>query len=162
MTFPADFSEVAAQNAAHVLLSRRFWTPTGDFHGPLPASQSASGGHPSHAAIPDAPPSLADLRDARKRLRRLGVSVAGPPAVATPRETPVPPIPTVHPSFASYAAERVLDGPWGPGVWIVSNVVTGVEVARYPSVGLDGPGAILRHLQEEQCWRERQRKEQAG
>lgn len=162
MSFHAADPTHHALNTTHIALSRRFWTPKERPHGPLPASQSAPGGHPGHAAIPDAPPSLADLRDARKRLRRLGVSVAGSPAVATPRETPVPPIPTVHPSFVSYAAERVLDGPWGPGVWIVSNVVTGMEVARYPSVGLDGPGAILRHLQEEQCWRERQRKEQAG
>jgi len=83
--------------------------------------------------------------------------VAGPAAVAAAqaRQSHVPPIPAVNPSFVSYAAERCSAGPWGPSWWAVSNVVTGVEVARYATVGLDGPGAILRYLQEEQCWQER-------
>lgn len=68
----------------------------------------------------------------------------------------MPPIPTVTPSFVSFAAERVKEGPWGPCCWVVSNVVTGIEVARYSTVGLDGPGAILRALQEELCWQERE------
>lgn len=158
MTFHAADPAHHAQNTAHVALARRFWTPTEDFHGPLPASQSASGGHPGHAAVSDAPPSLADLRDARKRLRRLGVSLAGSAPVAAPRESPVPPVLVAQPSFVSFAAERTLEGPWGPTVWVVSNVVTGIEVARYPAHETDGPGAILRALQEELCWQERQRK----
>lgn len=72
-----------------------------------------------------------------------------------PRESVVPPIPAVNPNFVSFSAEKVLEGPWGPTVWVVSNVVTGQEVARYSTVGLDGPGAILRALQEELCWQER-------
>ena len=155
MTFPADFPDLQQSTDQHIVKARRFWTPTEDSHA-VPASQSTPGGHPGDAAISDASPSLADLRDARKRLRRLGVAVARPAAVAArPRQRHVPPIPAVTPSFVSYAAERVSDGPWGPSWWVVSNVVTGVEVARYATVGLDGPGAILRYLQEEQCWQER-------
>lgn len=78
-----------------------------------------------------------------------------------PHETPVPPIPAVQPSFASFSAERVREGAWGPTVWVVSNVVTGQEVARYPAHETDGPGAVLRALQEELCWQEREG-EQAG
>ena len=160
MSYHAADPSYAAQNATHVTLARRFWTPTEDFYGtrdPLPTSQSASGGHPGDAAVPDAPSPLADLRDARKRLRGHGVALAGSAAV-TPqpsRETP-PPIPAVIPTFVSFAAERVSDGPWGPCCWVVSNVVTGMEIARYSTVGLDGPGAILRALQEELCWQERE------
>ena len=84
--------------------------------------------------------------------------MARPAAVATP----VPPIPVVHPSFVSLAAERIKEGPWGPVVWVVSNVVAGLEVARYPANDLDGPGAILRYLAEDQCRRERQRREWKG
>lgn len=162
MTCHAPVLDRATVDDLAVKRARRFWEPAGGSPYALSASKSAPRRRSRDAALSDPPPSLHLVLHARKLLRDQRIPLAGSPAVATPRETPVPPIPTVHPSFASYAAERVLDGPWGPGVWIVSNVVTGVEVARYPSVGLDGPGAILRHLQEEQCWRERQRKEQAG
>lgn len=156
MSYHAADPSYAAQNATHVTLARRFWTPTEGFPHALPASQSASGGHPGDAAVPDAPSALADLRDARKRLRGHGVALAGSAPVAQPsRETP-PPIPAVIPTFVSFAAERVSDGPWGPCCWVVSNVVTGMEIARYSTVGLDGPGAILRALQEELCWQERE------
>lgn len=78
--------------------------------------------------------------------------MAGPAAV-----TPVPPIPVIHPGFVSFSAERIKQGPWGPFVWIVWNVVTGQEVARYRAHETDGPGAILRHLQEQQGRQERER-----
>ena len=158
MSFHAADPDRAAMDAAHVTLARRFWSPTEGFPHALPASQSASGGHPGHAAAPDAPPPLADLRLARRRLRRHGSALAGsaPVAPQRPAPSPVPPIPAVTPTFVSFAAERVSDGPWGPCCWVVSNVVTGMEIARYSTVGLDGPGAILRALQEELCWQERE------
>lgn len=154
MTFPTDFAAETALTEAHKSRTRRFWTPTEHRHDPVSPSQSASSGHPGDAAVQDAPPNVTPVRHARKPLRRLGVSVARPAAVATP----VPPIPVVHPSFVSLAAERITEGPWGPVVWVVSNVVSGLEVARYPAAELDGPGAILRYLEEDRCRRERQRR----
>ena len=157
MTFHAADPERAALDRAHTSLARRFWTPTEHFYA-VPASQSASGGHSGDAAAPDAPPPVADLRLARRRLRGHGSALAGSAAVVPVpgRTSPVPPIPAVNPSFVSFAAERVKEGPWGPCWWVVSNVVTGIEIQRYSTVGLDGPGAILRALQEELCWQERE------
>ena len=157
MTFHAADPEHATMQDVAVARARRFWTPKDPAYA-LPTSQPTPGGHSGHAAISNAPPSLDSLRDARKRLRRLGVSVARPAAVVGP----VPSIPVVHPSFVSFAAERVVEGPWGPAVWVVSNVVTGQEIARYGAGETDGPGAILRALQEQQCWQERRRKERAS
>lgn len=149
MTFHAADPEHATMQDVAVARARRFWTPKDPAYAQSPA-QSPSVGHPGHPAVQAAPPSLDALRDARKRLRRLGVSVARPAAV-----TAVPRIPVVHPGFVSFAAERILEGPWGPSHWVVSNVVTGQEVARYPAFETDGPGAVLRALQEQRCWQER-------
>lgn len=163
MTFTAERAAEDALTDTHKLTARRFWTPKDPAYA-LPASQSASGGHPGDAAVSDAPPPLADLRVARRRLRGHGSAVAGSAAVAPvqPLKSPVPPIPAVNPTFVSFAAERIKQGPWGPCCWVVSNVVTGHEVARYLAHETDGPGAILRALQEELCWRERQSEEVAG
>lgn len=83
--------------------------------------------------------------------------MAGPVAVTTPRFR------VLDPGPFGYSVGLVSLGVQGPRVWIVTDLAIGQEVARYPVEDVsDGPGAVLRFLQDQQCWHERQRKERVG
>lgn len=69
------------------------------------------------------------------------------------RPAALTPVRVVQSGSCGYTARRAKLGPWGPTVWVVRDVLTRQRVASYSIHEVDGPGAILRFLQEEQCWK---------
>ncbi|MFT4039695.1 MAG: hypothetical protein QM692_16055 [Thermomicrobiales bacterium] len=149
MTWADELADDAAKAARHQALARTFWSKLDGKE--EDDAEPAPGGHPGDSAVsleqPAATARLAVVAAARK-LRGVGrVAVAGSAAV-----TPAAP----RSGVCGYTADRVDEGPWGPSWWVVRDLATRLELTRYRVHEVDGSGAILRYLQEEQCWMHQQ------
>lgn len=155
MSWATELAEDAVKAARHHALARTFWSKV---DGKEDDVEPAPVGHPGDPAVSVEQPAeaarLAVVAAARE-LRRAGrVALAGPAAVSAPAQPRI-----TRPGACGFTAEKVTEGPWGPAWWVVRDLATRQEVARYPSYEADGPGAILRYLQEEHCWRQQMERE---